>query len=169
MHIISLCFTVVPTIQIGPAQAVTMQLPSTSSPAEDVISLPLDPEVLELTPSTSSGKGKAVCGKGKKRTYSSTNTAPDYAEAQGDSVSDNYYPAYLYQTPPSKLTMDHLRKHALITKKERNKAQINFFQIATGLLGPMKEALIAMASSSDKKNSPNSSGDHPYTSQNVTD
>ena len=95
-----------------------MQLPSTSSTAEDVISLPLDPEVLELTPSTSSGKGKAVYGKAKKRTYSSTNTAPDYAEAQADSVSDNYYPAYLYQTPPSKLTMDHLHKHALITTRK---------------------------------------------------
>ena len=83
------------------------------------------------TPAKGAAKSKGQKGKGLKRTYSSTNTAPDYAEAalEPDSVSDNYYPAYLFQTPPGKLTMDHLHKHALISKIERNKAQIAFFQL----------------------------------------
>ena len=175
MFYLYIFYLVQPTIQFNAAEPVRVQVPGKN--AEDIITLELEADVIPPTPVTSTEtaksaaptcKGKSVRGRGVKRTYSSTNTAPDYAEsaAQNDSVSDQYYPAYLFQTPPSQFTMDVLCKHALISKIERNKAETTFYQMATGILGPMKQALISLGNET-RSSTPTAASDHEYHSQNV--
>ena len=149
-------------------EAVLVQLPATSQRApsgEEVITLDLD--LSEVVPPSQNAEGLLTARRGTtrhavKRTYASTssNTAPDYAEA-GESVSDEqYYPAYLFQNVPSKLQTENLRKMALISIIEKNKAQTNVYEMLKGCVGPLKNVLVGVASQYGIGNE--GGGDHTY-------
>ena len=134
-----------------PAEPVMIQVPSTSktnAAGEEVITLEIEPGLLQPENETTPvpvGK-KSTGRRGVKRTYESSNTAPDYAATGDTSVSDEQiFPAYLFQNVPSKLQTDNLRKLALVSIIEHNKAATNFYDLCKGCIGPLKNALLAMA------------------------
>ena len=168
----SLYCAVAPTITIPQAEAVAVQLVPAPSQilgtGEAVITLDLDQDV--AGPSTA----RPVCqnkskGKGVKRstTFTSSNTAKTYGDMEDDEEGSFEYPAYLFQEPPSKLKVDKLRKHALIAKVKKDTAIYNFFELAKGILGPMKNALLTVAGT--KIPHDKSGGDHAYQAANPTD
>ena len=119
-------FSVPPKIRMEPqGEAVLVQLPGNAVLGEEVITLDLDPEIIAPSQTTPLSACKATPRRAVKRSYASasSNTAPDYAEV-GDAVSEEqYYPVYLFQNVPSKLQIENLRKMALISIIEKNKAE----------------------------------------------
>ena len=163
-------FSVEPTIKFGNQQEAVI-LPASSqmsATGEQIITLDLDPE---HRPGPSAGFSTVRLsrsrGKGIKRTNSNTNTAKTYGDIDSDvGDADVNYPAFLYQEPPRKLKTEDLRKHALITKIKKDQSIATFFDLAKGVLGPLKNALIKIAGQQVPNN--NGSGDHDYQATNPT-
>ena len=154
--VIATLVSVQPTIQI---QTVTTpaSTQNRNEAGEEVNILDLDKEPPAPVPSTSTGKVQPR--RGTKRAHS-TNTAPDYSDQKDDTVSGVYYPAYLFQEAPSQLKIDELRRHAIISEIKKNDAMCNFFELARGVLGPLKDALLV---ASGREATPKSNeGDHAY-------
>ena len=149
--------------------------------AEPVISIPIEDnqqadivEPSQMMPPSSKGMCKGFNRKtsGPKATATATstastssNTAVQYSEMADNepSVSQEiFYPAYLFQPPPSQLKFEDLRRHALIAKIERDRATTRFFNLCHGILGPLKDALLAISGvPRNAQNNPNDS-DHNY-------
>ena len=152
------------------AEPVLVQVPATlqrTATVEKVITLDLDPTEV-VPPSQNAQQGtvsayKSTSKRAVKRTYTeaTSNTAPDFSQ-MADAVSDDeqYYPAYLFQNVPSKLQMENLRKMALISIIETNKAEQNVLDMLKGCVGPFKNALLAMCGEHVPEN--REAGDHAY-------
>ena len=56
-----------------------------------------------------------------------------------------YYPAYLFDVPPKKLKIDHLRKKYLITEIARPNTQRHFYRNAMILMSHLKEFMKVFA------------------------
>ena len=162
-----------PTIQLSQVQPVAVQVVlSTSQVAtngEAIITLDLETDMIEPIPGTSRGTTASVHqirsgGKGVKRnasaTFTSSNTAKTYGDADAEEDDLVQYPAYLYQEPPSKLKVEDLRKHALIAKIKKDTSIYNFFELAKGILTPMKSTFLTVAGHQVPQ--PKPSGDHEY-------
>ena len=139
---------------MGQAESVVVQVPATtqvSVTGEEIITLDLDTELIpptqdEVTPVPRRGTSTSTSRRGQKRTYDSTNTAPDYATAGPSSVSeDQYYPAHLFQNVPGQLQIDNLRKKALVSIIKSNEAVVGLVEILKGCVGPLKNALLVMS------------------------
>ena len=162
-----LCTSVPPTIQLGPPEQVT--LPAVAQRGENgekVITLDFGRDVSPPTPSTSTTTTirKSTSGRCVKR----SNPTEEKETRNEDSVSDGYYPAYLFQNPPQKLKTDDLRRQALISMIETNKSVQSFFDLAKGMLTPLKTVLVGLAENSSctaQNQAPQE--DHAYTNQNA--
>ena len=147
---------VIPKIRTVPANS------QVSATGEEVVTFELGDVVgpsQEVAPVVSAKKSSN--GHGVKRSLSS-NTAPQCGDAnQAATVSDVYYPAYIFQSAPSKLKIEELRRHACISEIKKNDAMCNFFELAKGLLGPMKDALIAAGHNTNSGGTPKT-GEHCY-------
>ena len=149
LHCLFCVLSVPPKISMSNTERVLLEVPASSQlslSGEEVITLDLDVAGLntvaeeQVTP-ISRTKGKRA----QKRTYESTNTAPDYGNAT-ESVSDNqYYPAHLFQTVPSQLQTDNLRKKALVSIIKSNEAVIGLVESLKGCVGPLKNALLVLS------------------------
>ena len=135
---------------------------------QEVITLDLDQEIVELsenvTPDVSAWK--SVAGRGVKRSLAqSSNTAAQYGEEtrRNDEV---YYPAYLNNPAPTNLKIEELRRHAVISEIKKNDAMCNFFEVAKGVLGPLKNVLLASAGREIP--TAHNGNDHTYQSQDPT-
>ena len=79
-----------------------------------------------------------------------------------------YYPAYLFDVPPKKLKIDHLRKKYLITEISHSNTQCRFYRNAMILMSNLKEFMKVFAAStlhSNVTNAQNGRNDHEYAIQ----
>ena len=135
---------------------------------EDIITLDLEPDNVVgptqgTTPQVSACKSTNHRGVKRSLTYSS-NTAPEFNE---ETVSEEVnYPTYLYQPAPSKLKIDELQRHACISVIKKNNTMCTFFELAKGILGPLKDALVSAVGNEVGEKSNKS--DHNYQATNPT-
>ena len=65
--------------------------------------------------------------------------------------------------PPTSLKTEELRKHALICKIKKDHATAHFLTVLTGVLGPFKDACLAMLGF-PRNAQPSNDHDHNYQS-----
>ena len=75
----------------------------------------------------------------------------------------SYYPAYLFDVPPKKLRMDHLRKKYLISEIARSNTQRCFYRNAMIFMSHFKEFMKSFATSRVTGCTNKKKNDHEYT------
>ena len=149
VHFLFFVLSVPPKISMSNTERVLLEVPASSQVSvsgEEVITLNLDVAGLnavaeeQVTP-IPQAKGKRA----QKRTYESTNIAPDYGNASISVSEDQYYPTHLFQPVRSQLQTENLRKKALVSIIKSNEAVTGLVESFKGCVGPLKNALLLLS------------------------